>query len=347
MKRILCVIPLATALLTGCSAETENVVSETTTHTESVNVTEKVTMAETTVTEATTTAETTTIQTTTTIPETTTEIVTTTTVSETELPVTTQETDEVEKDDIDYWISLNYEIPERQFIIGNEKALNSFVHYLGYTDNEKFFYDYDGNYLVRFAEGVDFSKNAIALYISHDYRSSDYFKFNNVYVENGEVIFDYDVRSCKGVCTDDEFSYIMVGIVPKKELTSLGNDEWGVEITADYDYYFERIYLTFTQWGEKDISELISGSWYELERYDEEKGWCKVEYAPEFQGQEIVWTEEGWTITEYGAVVFEQYLTLYGGRLERGDYRIAKKIINLQKPGDFEEKIYYAEFFAY
>ncbi|MBQ5319568.1 MAG: hypothetical protein J6K17_10770 [Oscillospiraceae bacterium] len=85
----------------------------------------------------------------------------------------------------------------------------------------------------------------------------------------------------------------------------------------------------------------MSGSWYEIERYDEVNGWCRLEYAQEFEGQEICWTSEGWIIPEYGQRTFEQDLALYD-KLDAGKYRIAKSIFDLP---DFQNaRTYYAEF---
>ena len=118
-------------------------------------------------------------------------------------------------------------------------------------------------------------------------------------------------------------------------------DEWGVTLSAEYDPNTHTVSGSFFQWGERDITELMSGSWYEIERYDEENGWSKVPYSSEFDGMKIGWTSEGWVIPEYGQRTFEQELFLYD-KLEAGKYRIAKSIFDLPKPEN--SRIYYAEF---
>lgn len=119
------------------------------------------------------------------------------------------------------------------------------------------------------------------------------------------------------------------------------DNEWGVTLSAEYDKNRHFIYLTYTQCGEKGITELTSGSWYELERYDEKKGWNKVPYSSKFDEAEICWTSEGWIITENGQSSFEQDLALYD-KLDAGKYRIAKSIFDL--PDFRNARTYYAEF---
>ncbi len=317
MKRILCVIPLITALLTGCSDETENVLTETTAYMEAVTVTEKVTTAEITVTEAATTAETT-------------SEFTTTTVSETELPIATNEV-------IDTFIGFPLysnvlTLKEQQLLAGSKEALGLCKHYLGMEDCLK---------LTEWAENIDLDKKVIAMRVFTNCCSSDKFTINNIYAENGEFIFDYDFERPEAH-TEDEICYVIAGAIPKSDLAFLEiDDEWGVTLSAEYDPNTHTVSGSFFQWGEKNTTELLSGSWYEIERYDEVNGWCRVPYSSKFDGMEIGWTSEGWVIPEYGRYTFEEELFLYD-KLDAGKYRIAKSIFDLP---DFQNsRTYYAEF---
>lgn len=317
MKKLLCVIPIVTALLTGCSAETENVLAETTVYTETSTMTEKVTTAETTITEATTTAETT-IE------------ITAATVSETELPIATNEV-------IDTFIgfplySNALTLKEQQLLAGSEEALGLCKHYLGMDECLK---------LTEWAENIDLDKNVVAMRVFTNCCSSDKFTINNIYAENGEIIFDYDYERPE-THTEDIICYVIAGVIPKSDLAFLENDdEWGVTLSAEYDPNTHTVSGSFFQWGEKGTTELLSGTWYEIERYDELNGWYRLEYAQEFEGQEIGWASVGWVIPEYGLYTFEEELFLYD-KLEAGKYRIAKSIFDLPELDNI--RTYYAEF---
>lgn len=317
VKRLLCVIPLVTVLLTGCSAETDNVLIETTAYMETVTATEKVTTAETTVTEAAATAKTT-------------SEFTTTTVSETELPIAANEV-------IDTFIgfplySNALTLKEQQLLAGSKEALGLCKYFLGMDECLK---------LTEWAENIDLDKNVVAMRVFTNCCSSDKFTINDIYAENGEIVFDYDYERPE-THTEDIICYVIAGVIPKSDLAFLENDdEWGITLSAEYDPNTHTVSGSFFQWGEKDITELMSGSWYEIERYNEEKGWCRLEYAQEFEGQEICWTSEGWIIPEYGQRTFEQELFLYD-KLKTGKYRIAKSIFDLPDPEN--SRTYYAEF---
>lgn len=292
MKRLLCVIPLVMALLTGCSAETKDV-----------------TIAETT-----------------NAPE----IITTAPVSETELPIAANE---VIHTFIGFPLYSNaLTLKEQQLLAGSEEALGLCKHYLGMDECLK---------LTEWAKNIDLDKNVVAMRVFTNCCSSDKFTINNIYAENGEIIFDYDYERPE-THTEDIICYVIAGVIPKSDLAFLENDdEWGVTLSAEYDPNTHTVSGSFFQWGEKGTTELLSGTWYEIERYDELNGWYRLEYAQEFEGQEICWTSEGWIIPEYGQRTFEQELFLYE-KLDAGKYRIAKSIFDLPDPEN--SRTYYAEF---
>lgn len=310
MKRLLCVIPLVTALLTGCS-------NETATHTETVIAAENSATAETTVTEIISTAETTTE-------------ITTATVSETELPIAANE---VINTFIGFPLYSNaLTLKEQQLLAGSKEALGICTYLFSEDECQK---------LTEWAENIDFEKNVVAMRVFTNCCSSDKFTINNIYAENGEIIFDYDFEHPE-VRTEDEICYVIAGAIPKSDLAFLENDDkWGVTLSAEYDPNTHTVSGSFFQWGEKNTTELLSGSWYEIERYDEVNGWCSLEYAQEFEGREICWTSEGWIISEYGQRTFEQELSLYD-KLDAGKYRISKSIFDLPDPEN--SRTYYAEF---
>lgn len=292
MKRLLCVIPLVTALLTGCSAETKDV-----------------TIAETT-----------------NAPE----IITTAPVSETELPIAANE---IINTFIGFPLYSNaLTLKEQQLLAGSKEALGICTYLFSEDECQK---------LTEWAENIDLDKNVVAMRVFTNCCSSDKFTINNIYAENGEIIFDYDYERPE-THTEDEICYVIAGAIPKSDLTFLeNNDEWGVTLSAEYDPNTHTVSGSFFQWGEKGTTELLSGTWYEIERYDELNGWYRLEYAQEFEGREICWTSEGWIIPEYGQRTFEQELFLYE-KLDAGKYRIAKSIFDLPDPEN--SRTYYAEF---
>ncbi|MBQ7980075.1 MAG: hypothetical protein IJ305_00540, partial [Oscillospiraceae bacterium] len=214
----------------------------------------------------------------------------------------------------------------------SEEALGLCKHYLGMDECLK---------LTEWAENIDLDKNVVAMRVFTNCCSSDKFTINNIYAENGEIIFDYDYERPE-THTEDIICYVIAGVIPKSDLAFLENDdEWGVTLSAEYDPNTHTVSGSFFQWGEKGTTELLSGSWYEIERYDEVNGWCRVPYSSKFDGMEIGWTSEGWVIPEYGRRTFEEELFLYD-KLEAGKYRIAKSIFDLPELDNF--RTYYAEF---
>lgn len=291
MKKYLGVLILATALLTGCSAETEQLVSEATVQTE---------------------------------------IAETTAISEAEVSASPSEDN---KNFIGFRLYSNaLTLKEQQLVVGSEEALERCTYLFGEDECRK---------LTEWAENFDFDKQAVAMRVFADCCSSDKFTINNIYAEKGEIIFDYDYERPE-THTEDIICYVIAGVVPKSDLSFLENDdEWGVTLSAEYDSNTHTVSGSFFQWGERNITELLSGSWYELERYDKKDGWCKVPYSSKFDGAEICWTLEGWIIPEYGQRTFEENLALYD-KLENGKYRIAKSIFDLPDPE--KSHTYYAEF---
>jgi len=94
--------------------------------------------------------------------------------------------------------------------------------------------------------------------------------------------------------------------------------------------------------GAPSGSELLTGSWYRIERKEQDE-WVEVPYA-EGIGGEIGWNDTAWIISMEGSVEFEEsWGTLYG-ELPPGTYRIVKEIMDFRGTGDYDVNDYYAEF---
>ncbi len=321
MRKFLCLISFVAILLTGCSANNEEAFSETTSNPETITVTEAP------VSETSAVTETTTVTEITDVPETTVSIQITTTETET----TTVSESILKNTDSIIFNSYNENDVDGIYVAGSKASLNFYTYLLG------------NDILSEWGKDIDFEQDAVVMNVIKDRSSSYEFTLYSVYVMHEQIIFDYK-SYCPETYNEDLVSYVMAAVIPKEKLSYLENDdEWGIELDASYNPNEHCVNLNFLQWGEKNTRELLSGSWYELERYDEEKGWCKVEYSKKFDNAEIAWTDEGWIIADYGHSVFTQNLALYD-ELQTGKYRISKSVINLRRAGVYDEKIYYAEF---
>ncbi len=114
--------------------------------------------------------------------------------------------------------------------------------------------------------------------------------------------------------------------------------DYGVTL-AVYEVTPTGLLLSCTQSGGTAEGELITGSWYVVEKYEND-AWLELPCLPD----NVVWTAEGWvvspdTTTEW-AVDWEW---LYG-ELDAGEYRIGKEFLLSRAPGDYEKDVLYAEF---
>ncbi len=320
MKKYLCLISIIAILQTGCSANNEKAFSETASS-------ETITATEAPVTEKIDELETTIVTEITDIPETTTSIQITTTETET----TTVSEYTPKNNDYIVFNFYNENDVDGIYVAGSEESLNFYTYIFG------------GDKLAGWGKDIDFEKDAVVMNVIKHRSSSYEFTLHSVDVLYNQIIFDYD-SYCPEICNEDIVSYVIADTIPKDKLSFLENDdEWGIELEDCYNPNKHCVYLNFLQWGEKEFGELMSSSWYELERYDDRKGWCKVDYSDKFKDEEIGWTSEGWLIAKYGNSAFTQNLFLYDD-LPEGKYRIAKSVINLRQAGVYDEKIYYAEF---
>ena len=116
-------------------------------------------------------------------------------------------------------------------------------------------------------------------------------------------------------------------------------DEWG--LTLCIEDAPNGVVYNFVQNGGAPTGELMYGSDYTVEKLVEGE-WLPVEYIVE---DDVAWTAEAYNIpmngeTEKKTVSFD---VLYG-ELTNGVYRFGKSVMNFRQTGDFDEKMYYAEF---
>lgn len=118
-------------------------------------------------------------------------------------------------------------------------------------------------------------------------------------------------------------------------------DEWGISLSAE-NVTATGMTLVCTQSGGTPTGELQTGSFYALERMVDGV-WSPVHplSGPE---SEIAWTMVAWMIQPDSTTRWDVNWEFLYGELEPGTYRIQKEIMDFRGPGDFTEKLYYAEF---
>lgn len=118
-------------------------------------------------------------------------------------------------------------------------------------------------------------------------------------------------------------------------------DAWGLTLALEFTPGGAE--LVFTQSGGAPAGELMSGSYYVIERREGD-AWEKVPFRSELDGENIGWTAEGWMIPMEDTVRYSVDWSFLYGELPAGEYRIGKSVADFCAAGDFEEKMYYAEF---
>ncbi len=117
-------------------------------------------------------------------------------------------------------------------------------------------------------------------------------------------------------------------------------DPWGVTFSAK-NVTSESLTIVCEQKGEIDGVELITGSYYTVQKFVN-GCWKNVDFLP--QEYDVAWTAEGWVIPENKAVEWSVNWAWLYGQLSPGKYRIGKEVMYFRGTGDFDEKMYYAEF---
>lgn len=115
------------------------------------------------------------------------------------------------------------------------------------------------------------------------------------------------------------------------------NLSWGIGITAE-KVSSTGCRLVISQEGGYPSGQLQTGDWYQLERLDGE--WKPVETVISDYG----WNQPAYLIPENGKYETEVNWEWLYGKLPRGNYRLAKEIMDFRETGDFDKKVFYAYF---
>ena len=125
----------------------------------------------------------------------------------------------------------------------------------------------------------------------------------------------------------------------ENNIQQASQNDWGITLKAE-NVTPKGLTVICEQSGGENVAELDTGSYYFIQRYDEE--WTNVEYLP--QEYDIGWTSEAWIITKDSSVSWDIDWEWLYGKLPAGKYRIGKEIMNFRESGDYDKETVYAEF---
>lgn len=117
-------------------------------------------------------------------------------------------------------------------------------------------------------------------------------------------------------------------------------DEWGVELSVK-DVSPTGLTVVFTQSGGHPSGELITGTYFTVERY-ENGSWQTVDEIP--SEYDRVWDDIAWIIAMDETREFEESWKGLYGELPAGQYRIGKEVTDFRRTADYDNKMYWAYF---
>jgi hypothetical protein len=118
------------------------------------------------------------------------------------------------------------------------------------------------------------------------------------------------------------------------------DDPWGIQLKAT-EITPTGMTLVCKQSGGEPTGELQTGSYLILEESINEQ-WFPVEMTP--SEYERAWTCEAWIIPMNDTVEWKTDWEWVYGDLPDGNYRIGKEIMDSRRAGDYDKKMYYADF---
>ncbi len=117
-------------------------------------------------------------------------------------------------------------------------------------------------------------------------------------------------------------------------------DDWGIRMWAD-DITPKGITIYCEQFGGNPTGELQTGAAYTLEVWEKDK-WKPVEYK---DAEEVpVWNAIAYSIPKNEVTSWNLNFEFIYDELKTGRYRVGKEIMDFRKAGDYDSRIYYAEF---
>ena len=151
-----------------------------------------------------------------------------------------------------------------------------------------------------------------------------------VLLNDKELDFGKVTKSMFSSHSDDRIDFYIIS--PDED-----NLNWGVYLAAD-DVTPTGLELEISQLGGYPTGRLQTGDWYEIERL--EGGWIPVKTVID----NYAWNAVTYLIPENGEYETEINWEWLYGKLPKGNYRIAKEIMDFRESGDFDKRIFYAYF---
>ncbi len=156
------------------------------------------------------------------------------------------------------------------------------------------------------------------------------------YLEDGSVVLFaplYAVAPYAG-------GFIPVRLQYQKDDDTKTDTDWTVELTVS-DVTPTGLKLTIALDGGAPKGELNTGSEFWLEKKD---GYIWTSVDKLIKDEDTSWTMEAYIISDKDSPELNVSWSYLYGELPAGEYRIGKKISDLIKPGESEQRTFYAEF---
>lgn len=160
-------------------------------------------------------------------------------------------------------------------------------------------------------------------------RASEYIVLTN------DLTIDFDMVS-KSIFSSNSNDWLDCYVLPV-----VLDEGWGVSMWAE-DVKPTGATIVFEQFEGNAEGELQTGEWLELEVMNEDNEWEKVATNPLI---DYAFNSVAYMIKKNDRTEMEASWEWLYGKLPAGYYRIAKKVMDFKAPGDFEEEVYYAEFY--
>lgn len=174
---------------------------------------------------------------------------------------------------------------------------------------------------------------------------------------NGGVSYHFSYKTPEG---EREFSYLIAGedesylhmdtswypatnpVMPPVALAT-EDDPWGIWMQV-VSASSSGVKIVCKQSGGEATGDLQTGSPYLLQMYTD-SGWVDLTHTTciRIEG-DWGWTMEAWLIPKNESVEWTVDWTWIYGELPDGRYRIGKEIMDFRGPGDYDERVYWAEF---
>lgn len=192
------------------------------------------------------------------------------------------------------------------------------------------------DYAIVYSETADGYPNGSKWKISLNVENKD--SYTDVVVGD-EIVFYYDGMAMETEPLQVSTIYAITLKTPAdRTVNETIEDKWGVTLTAE-NVTPTGATIKCTQSGGEPTGALQTGSWFILETWTQEKGWQEVPCLAEVQ-----WTLEAWIIQMNGTCEWEVNWEWLYGILSDGKYRIGKEVMDFRGTGDYDNKIYFAEF---